>query len=469
MLLLAALPLSVTAAPARLAHGSHHGSRHSILGAAQHGSYLSKRLVTPRHEGHSEDQNCTDTDDGPGPVEVEVVASGWYASWEKANMPVADIPWQQYSQLTFAFALPLEDGTLSLGGEEATLQEFTKTARANNVDPYVSLGGYTGSRFFSPLVATPEKRAAFIQEIVKMATDYDLAGIDFDWEYPNGGGLECNMKSPDDTANFLALLQELKQDPVGKTLGLTAATHIAPFHDAAGTPSADVSAFAEVLDQIAIMAYDIHGPWSKEVGANAPLRDECPAGRDGSVTTAVEAWTSAGFPANKLILGVAAYGRAFHPTSDVVDAASGSINVFNPPHDTANIPFGENEDEKTDFGNDVCGKPSGPSGVFTFNGLITAGLLTSEGGPLPNIASSYDNCTETPFLYNPETNTMISYDDTRSMAAKGAFIVEKNMLGFAVWHIAGDSRNNLLTGALWESMGIIANSTEAGTPAEQKY
>jgi chitinase len=83
-----------------------------------------------------------------------------------------------------------------------------------------------------------------------MATEYDLAGIDFDWEYPNGGGLECNMKSPDDTANFLAFLRELKQDPVGKTLSLTAATHITPFRDASGAPSKDVSAFAEVFDQL---------------------------------------------------------------------------------------------------------------------------------------------------------------------------------------------------------------------------
>jgi GH18 family chitinase len=130
---------------------------------------------------------------------------------------------------------------------------------------------------------------------------------------------------------------------------------------------------------------------------------------------------------------------------------------------------------------DACGNPGTPSGTFTFNGLITTGLLTSEGAPLPNIAYTYDNCTETPFLYDPSTNTMISYDDTRSMAAKGAFIVEKNMLGFSVWHVAGDSRNNLLTTALWESMGIVSKTPESpsevpqegtpqeGTPAEQKY
>lgn len=390
-----------------------------------------------------------------------MVASGWYPSWMKDRLPVAEIPWNQYSQLTFAFALLNDDGTLDLNGDEDTLREFSKTAKANNVDPYVSLGGYTGSRFFSPTVATPQNRTAFVKEIVKMATEYELVGIDFDWEYPVGGGLECNMNSPQDTDNFLALLRELKQDPVGKKLILTAATHIAPFRDATGTPSVDISLFAEVLDQIAIMAYDIHGGWSKEVGANAPLRQDCPAGRDGSVAGAVGAWTNAGFPAEKLVLGVAAYGRSFHPTASVIDTL-GNITTVNPAQDGKNIPFGEGEDTAViaETPVDVCGNPAGPSGVFSFSGLISAGFLTAEGAPASGIAYLQDDCTETPFIYRPADNIMISYDDTRSLAAKGKFIIENNMLGFAMWHIVGDTKNNLLTNALWQSMGIMRPETD---------
>jgi hypothetical protein len=121
LLLLAAFPIFVAAAPARFAHGHHVGSHHSVLQAAQHSSYLSKRLVSARHEGHEDqsDQNCTDADTDPetgtdgGLVEVEVVASGWYAGWD-TNFTVADIPWQQYSQLTFAFAYVLSTPRLAV-------------------------------------------------------------------------------------------------------------------------------------------------------------------------------------------------------------------------------------------------------------------------------------------------------------------------------------------------------------------
>ena len=51
---------------------------------------------------------------------------------------------------------------------------------------------------------------------------------------------------------------------------------------------------------IAIMNYDIWGSWSNTVGPNAPLDDSCAAVQAGSATSAVKAWTGAGFPASKV-------------------------------------------------------------------------------------------------------------------------------------------------------------------------
>lgn len=70
------------------------------------------------------------------------------------------------------------------------------------------------------------------------------------WEYPNRQGIGCNAISPSDSANFLAFLQQLKQDPVGSKLILSAAVGETPLMGANGTPMTDVSAFADVLDHI---------------------------------------------------------------------------------------------------------------------------------------------------------------------------------------------------------------------------
>jgi len=48
---------------------------------------------------------------------------------------------------------------------------------------------------------------------------------------------------------------------------------------------------------------------------------------------------------------------------------------------------------------------------------------------------------------------MISYDDATSFAAKGKFISDNALAGFAVWHVAGDS-NNILLSAISDAMGI---------------
>lgn len=48
---------------------------------------------------------------------------------------------------------------------------------------------------------------------------------------------------------------------------------------------------------IAVMNYDIFGAFSATIGPNAPLDDSCSPVQSGSATSAVKAWTAAGFPA----------------------------------------------------------------------------------------------------------------------------------------------------------------------------
>lgn len=69
----------------------------------------------------------------------------------------------------------------------------------------------------------------------------------------NRQGLGCNKLNPNDTANFLLFLQELRAHPDGKNLYLTAAASLVPWNDASGKPSTDLKGFADVLDYLMIM------------------------------------------------------------------------------------------------------------------------------------------------------------------------------------------------------------------------
>ncbi|KAJ7512505.1 endochitinase [Mycena galericulata] len=382
----------------------------------------------------------------------DVIASAWYPGWLATSFPPSSIPWDKYNAMTFSFATTTPNvSTIALDSVSTqALPSFVSAAQSNSVTALLSIGGWSGSQYYSTAVATAENRTAFITAILSLVSIYNLDGIDFDWEYPGKIGLPCNVVNPDDSANFLLFLQELRANPVGKNLVLTAAVGITPFVGSDGQPMDDVSQFADVLDRIALMVYDVWGSWSPTVGPNAPLNDSCAPIADGSAVSAVNAWTAANFPANQITLGLAAYGHSFRVAPSAALTSNGSLALY-PPFGSPQ-PLGS-ADTPGDTSLDPCGTPNGVSGIFTFAGLIEDGFLNTNGTAAPGIDYTFDPCSQTPFVYNQSSQVMVSYDDATSFAAKGKFINDQGLLGFAVWDVTGD-QDNILLDSLHQAMGI---------------
>ncbi|KAJ7931214.1 glycoside hydrolase family 18 protein [Mycena leptocephala] len=381
-------------------------------------------------------QQATNATDGS-----DVIASAWYPGWLATDFPPSSIPWDKYNAMTFAFATTTPDvSTIALDDVSTqALPQFVSAARIG-VTALLSIGGWTGSQYYSTAVATSENRTAFVNAVLGLVSKYDLDGIDFDWEYPGKQGLSCNVVNPDDSANFLSFLQELRSTPAGKNLVLTAAVGIEPFVGSDGQPMDDVSQFADVLDRIALMVYDVWGSWSPTVGPNAPLNDSCAptADRDGSAVSAIT-------------LGLASYGHSFSVKPSAAINKPGSISLY-PSFDSSAQPMGS-ADTPGDTSLDPCGDPNGVSGIFTFAGLISGGFLNSNGTAATGIDYVFDSCSQTPFVYNQMSQVMVSYDDASSFAAKGKFINAQGLLGFAVWDVTGD-QNDILLDSLHQAMGI---------------
>ncbi|KAI0646605.1 glycoside hydrolase [Trametes meyenii] len=394
---------------------------------------------------------------GNSSIDDDVVAYTWYAGWHGTDFPPEKLSWNKYTAVTYAFAVTTPDvNTVSLeASDEELLPRFVELAHNNSVKAILTVGGWTGSQYFSSAVATEANRTAFVKTVLALVSKYNLDGLDFDWEYPNKQGMGCNVIADDDTQNFLSFLQALRADPAGKNLTLSAAAGITPFNGPDGTPSSDVSAFAAVLDYLAIMNYDVWGTWSTGVGPNAPLNDTCTdaADQQGSAVSAVKAWTGAGFPANQLVLGVASYGHSFKVDKSV--ALSGSTLAAYPAFEKTQ-PLGDSWDEDAPAGVDQCGNPTagGPSGIFDYWGLVQGGFLTANGTAADGIDFRFDACSQTPYVYNPSTEVMVSYDDAQSFAAKGRFINDAGLRGFAMWEAAGDYNDTLLD-AISEAIGIV--------------
>ena len=79
------------------------------------------------------------------------------------------------------------------------LPQFVQTAQKNvspslfppltllkicqNVHAILSIGGWTGSRYFSSAVATDVNRTAFAQAVMKVVSEYNLDGIEFEYAF----------------------------------------------------------------------------------------------------------------------------------------------------------------------------------------------------------------------------------------------------------------------------------------------
>ena len=294
--------------------------------------------------------------------------NGYYPDWSSWYLAPEDVDFSKFDVVDFAFALPTSDNNLQFTQDDSadSLKRLVKTAHAAGKKVKLSIGGWTGSQYFSTIVSQDSSTRAFVFNILDAYNEYNLDGIDIDWEYPGVQGAPGNAVSSDDSANFLNFLQILRWTLPSDAL-ISLATQVWPFAGPDGNPMSDVSGFADIIDWILIMNYDIWGS-SSTPGANAPLSDGCHNSSQplANAYSAVASWTAAGMPANKITLGVPAYGylqkswatglmdRRSLPPHKLDLASRGTVTVVN------------------DNGGDSDGQ-------VMFESLISQGALVSDG------------------------------------------------------------------------------------------
>ncbi|CEL63740.1 Chitotriosidase-1 OS=Homo sapiens GN=CHIT1 PE=1 SV=1 [Rhizoctonia solani AG-1 IB] len=243
-------------------------------------------------------------------AEMKPFVATYFPDWTGDEFSPEKVDFKRFAWIDFAFAVPDENRQLTFTSDssEDLLSRLVKSAHAHGSRVKLSIGGWTGSRYFSSAVSTDANRRELVNNTIQMYKKFNLDGIDLDWEYPGVQGAGNNQVSPQDSARFLTFLQLLRSQ-LPESAKLTAATQVTPFAGPDGRPLANVSEFAKVLDWILIMNYDIWGA-SPTPGPNAPLRDGCHNSTqpDASASASVAAWTAAGFPPHQITLGLPSYG-----------------------------------------------------------------------------------------------------------------------------------------------------------------
>ncbi len=199
------------------------------------------------------------------------------------------------THINYAFALVNKtfDG-IRINNPERLRQIAALKKDAPQLRVMLSVGGW-GAGGFSEMAASADRRKAFARNCLRAVEEYNLDGIDIDWEYPtqNSAGISC---SPQDTDNFTLLMRDLRKTLGNKRL-LTIAT-------VASGEYIDFSACLKYLDFVNVMAYDMGNPPRH----HSPLYDSSITGWM-STSKAIESHLKKGVPAEKLVMGMPFYGR----------------------------------------------------------------------------------------------------------------------------------------------------------------
>ena len=155
------------------------------------------------------------------------------------------------------------------------------------------------------MVATAATRKIFIDSALAFLKKHQLDGLSLDWEYPGNRGSPAGDKE-----KYILLLQEILASFVKDAVTQNSTRYILTASVGAGSKviakAYEISKMAMYLDWINLMAYDLHGSWENVTGCTTAMKGVTP-----TVPNSLDIWLSGGMPANKITLGLAAYGRSF--------------------------------------------------------------------------------------------------------------------------------------------------------------
>jgi GH18 family chitinase len=271
-----------------------------------------------------------------------------------------------------------------------------------------AIGGWTLSGNFSTNLDDAAGREIFTESIIDHLEYYDFFNsVDFDWEYPGGGGLASNAVSDQDGNNLKLTLELLDQ----KLTALQARTGqaveilIATAGGVDKLANLNLKGIDPFVDFYNVMAYDFHGGWESKTGHQAAMTGD-PGGYD--VVTAIDRFRDAGIALDKVVLGAPAYTRAW-----------GGV--------TAGSSVGYQQ-----AGNASLAPGSFEKGNYNQKDMIT-GILNDS------YSLVWDDTNKAAFAYNPTSQIWSSIETTATIAGKAAYVDTAGLGGMMFWALSNDS------------------------------
>jgi chitinase len=364
---------------------------------------------------NNEEKSVAENNSNKAYMVVAYVAG--YRDFDFSTIDVSGI-----THINYAFG-NIRDGeavfdTTKIDGKNLTPVDIEKLHGLKSKNPelkiLVSIGGWSWSGGFSDAALTEDSRLKFARSCAKFVNDYQLDGIDLDWEYPNlvGAG---NIHRPEDVQNFTLMLKAVRKqldvlaEEEGK--GKHYLLAIASGAQKAYVDNVEMGEIHKYLDFLNIMTYDFYSGHDDITGHHSNyLSSANPELDKNSVIHAVDMHVKAGFPVEKINLGIPFYGRIWKGVK------------------------AEGED-------------------VLFKKAETVGMGIDYINFYQNINANgykryWDEHASAPYLWNPIEKTFISYEDEESIKLKIQYLKERGLAGVMFWEYSADHEQELLNAVI---------------------
>jgi chitinase len=316
---------------------------------------------------------------------------GYYPMYLRHLMPPSQITWSAMTHLVVGAVLPKADGSLDtsfygVGHGARTARQLAAAANGHGVVPLLMVGGAGARDGFAAAAANhPQALAA---NLLRLMRADGFKGLDLDWEPVDSG----------DAPAIKTLVKRLRTKAPHTVLTMPVAWVNANSPD---VPSL-YGWLASRLDRIDIMTYGMAGAYDGWKTWHSSALTGAGSATPSDVASNVRAYEAAGVPAKRLGIGIGFYGMCW------------------------------------DGGVTGPRQPIGSSSVVADDNVMTYTRI--QRLYYSSAAYHFDSAAHAPYLgfaqpTGPQGCTYVSYEDRRSVTAKGQWAENHGLGAEIVWAI----------------------------------
>src|SRR6266487_1352182 len=314
------------------------------------------------------------------------------------------------SHINYAF-VDIRDNRAWLHNEATDTTNLRKLSELKKINPdlkiLISIGGWTWSKNFSDAVLSDTSTQNFASSAVSIVSKYNLDGIDIDWEYPGMIG-DSNVYRPEDKGHYTILFKDLRQglDSLADITRMKYYVTTAVGGSQQYIHHTEIDKVQQYTDYINVMSYDYASGSDPISSHHTNLYVSSNDSNQYSAHRSIQAFIAAGVPPDKIVIGIAFYGKGWQMQST------------------------EN--------NGLYSKAQRPArgGGFTY---LKDSLVNKNG-----YRQYWDAKAKAPYLFNAEKKIFISYDDERSVKEKCKYVRRNHLAGAMFWEYNSDKKEYLL-------------------------